>query len=150
MKNLAATLTLTLFFSVLPSSAGPFSSAASSQFHWAVDHSIRKVQSERDPQAKREILGEVLSRLQKGIEQAGLEPSIEEGERGRLLILQRKIADYRDELAGENGFSPVADRDLDAFAHYVQQDMEQAAIGGGIYLSATTILIILALLVLLT
>ena len=80
-------------------------------------------------------------------------PFIEKEQRAALDMLQDKFAGYQAELKGLQGHDRVADRDLDAFAGFVQQDLEQAEVAwdsGGIYLSVGAIIVILLVLLLVT
>ncbi len=73
-------------------------------------------------------------------------PSISEADRAGLDRLQSTLKEKQDELAGVNGFERVADGQLNAFAQYVVQDMEQA--DQMITISVVTLLLILILVVL--
>jgi hypothetical protein len=74
--------------------------------------------------------------------------------RTALKSLQTRFAGYSAELKGTGDGAGVADGDLDSFAGFMQQDLEQAADavwgGGGIYLSVGAIIIILLILLLIT
>ena len=47
------------------------------------------------------------------------------------------------------GYTPVPDASLDQFAGYIQEGMEQAPMGGGIYISGGALIVILILLIIL-
>jgi hypothetical protein len=107
-----------------------------------------KVAETEDPAQKRDILSnsfETMSKALDGIERSGL---IRKDDLAGLDLFRAALQEKQDELAGNNGFAPVPDGQLNAFANYVVQDMEQAAQTITISLvAALLILIVIILLV---
>lgn len=119
------------------------SSSLDERFKVSLNAAIHKVTEMQDPVAKRKMLGDFLIRMNQGIGMA--KDAVPEKDGQALDALQLKIqADY----AELNGFgtAKVPDPELNRFAAYVQQDVEQAA--GGVYISVGGLIIILILLIL--
>lgn len=104
---------------------------------------ILNVRETEDPIAKRQLLGNFLTRMDQGIGTA--KSTVSEKDGRALDALRLKLqADY----AELNGFgtAKVPDAELNSFASYVQQDMEQADY---VYISVGGLIIVLLLLLLL-
>jgi len=118
------------------------------RFKAVINTEIQKVTQTQDPVLKRKMLGDFLTRMDQGIGMA--KASVSEKDAPALNALQTKMrADYA-ELDG-NGVTKVPDSELNHFAGYVQQDVEQADYysGGGVYLSVGAIIVILLLILIL-
>ncbi len=114
------------------------------RFKVALNTAIHKVTETQDPVAKRQLLGDFLTRMNQGLGMVKEAASEKDGL--ALNAWQLKIqADY----AALNGFgtAKVPDAELNHFANYVQQDMEQA--DSVVYISGGVGLLILLLLLLL-
>lgn len=147
MKKLLMILTLGLFTAAVPAKAAPGSALLEEQYKTALSRLTQDVLQAPDPAAKREILNRFIDGMQRGLDNAVNLESIQDSDRQILKSMAGRFHAYKAELAGLEGFAPVADGDLNAFAGYVQQGMEQAPIGGGVYLSGTAIIIILLVLI---
>jgi hypothetical protein len=53
-------------------------------------------------------------------------PLLSDQDRAQVAGLRGRFQDTYDELNGLNGFDPVSDAELDDFADYILQDLEQA------------------------
>lgn len=119
----------------------------------ALNEMVQDVREAKTPEAKRESMEQFLGKVEQRARVAESLPFIGEENREALSYLQEKFAGYHAELRGEAGASKISDRDLDAFAGFVQQDLEQADSSwgsGGIYLSTGAVIIILLILLLIT
>jgi hypothetical protein len=88
--------------------------------------------------------------MEDGLLKAETLSSLPDQDKQALHTVLGKYYAYQAELDGTAGYARVEDRELDDFASYVRQDMEQAPIGGGIYISAGALLVILLVILLLT
>ncbi len=118
----------------------------------ALNETVQDVKAAETPAEKRLLLDRFLGKIERRAAWAQGLPGVGEGNRTLLAALHERFSAHRVELNGANG-SPVADADLDAFASFVQNDLEQAEVewgSGGVYLSAGAIIIILLILILIT
>jgi hypothetical protein len=120
------------------------------RYHAALSQVTQEVQLAQDPAEKRRILSGFFQHMEEGLQKAETVSSLPEDDKQSLHTVLGKYFAYQAELEGKAGFTRVADRDLDQFASYVRQDMEQAPIGGGVYISAGALIVILLVLLLLT
>lgn len=105
-----------------------------------------KVKATENVVEKRAILQESFESMSGVLDMVQGSPSISQADRDGLARLQSTLQEKQDELAGVNGYERVADGQLNAFAQYVVQDMEQA--DQMITISVVTLLLILILVVL--
>lgn len=105
-----------------------------------------KVKAVDDPAQKREMLAESFEKMSKAIDAAKKSPLVSEDDRAGMDQVKAVIKEKQDELAGTNGFAPVPDAQLNAFADYVVQDMEQAS--QTVTLSLVSVLLIIILVIL--
>lgn len=150
MKKQSLIFGLAILAASIPLLASPGSVLVEERYKAALNRIVQEVRATPDPDAKREILGSYLGKMQSGLRQAGDMESITGPDRRTLVSMGEKVSAYQAELEGHSGYAAVADADLDAFAGYMQQAMEQAPIGGGVYLSGGAIIIILLILLLIT
>jgi hypothetical protein len=85
-----------------------------------------KVQATESPVQKRAILSKDLSNMVRAIDTAKGSPMTSAKDDASLDLIINTLQEKSDELAGVNGFDRVPDDQLDAFASYIVQDMEQA------------------------
>jgi hypothetical protein len=120
----------------------------------ALNEMVQDVRTAESPEAKRQILERFVGKLEHRAQMAERLPFLTKENHAALDMLQAKFGAYSAELKGTAGNGPVADGDLNAFAGFMQQDLEQAAdawwSGDGIYLSAGAIIIILIIIILVT
>lgn len=105
-----------------------FASVAMGQdrIHKYFNDTALKVQAAENPVEKREILSHSLGEMTRGIDTIKRAPLTTDQDRTNLDRLKATLQEKSDELAGMNGFDRVPDDQLNAFATYVVQDMEQA------------------------
>lgn len=106
-----------------------------------------KVKAADSPAAKRAILGNSLSAMTQALDRIETSGLVSADDKQAVTRFQTAIQDKRDELAGTNGFSPVPDGQLNAFADYVVQDLQQAERTVTIGLVAALLIIIIVLLI---
>ena len=119
------------------------------RFKTAINDMVREAEAAGDPTSRRELLRGFIVRMDDGLGMALEGGALSEADRASLGALQARFQAYRAELDGRDGFARVEDADLGRFATYVQQDLEQAPVGGGIYISAGALIVILLLLIVL-
>ncbi len=113
---------------------------------------VTEVRTAETPAAKRAVMENFLNRFENRSRLAEKLPLNDE-QRAGLAALQLRFAGYAAELNGTEAVAGVPDGELDAFAGFMQQDLEQAAASwgsGGIYLSTGAVIIILLILLLIT
>jgi len=108
----------------------------------------RKVKVTADPSQKREILNESFRTMSKALDLVESSPLVSSDERAGIGRYKAALQNKQDELEGRNGYERVSDGQLNSFADYVVQDMEQA--DQMITISVVTLLLIVILVVLLT
>jgi hypothetical protein len=118
------------------------------RYHAAVSAISQEVKQAPDPAEKRRILSDFLDHMENGLQKAETMPSLPDQDRQSLHTVLGKYFAYQAELDGTRGYARVADGDLDEFAAYIRQDMEQAPVGGGVYISGGALLVILLILIL--
>jgi hypothetical protein len=142
-------LTLGIFLATAPLRAAEAGSALlQERFKTALNDLALKVRAAGKPEQKREIMLRFADGMQQGLRNAEEYAAVTAEDKASLEAVQAKFHAYSLELNGREGFDRVADSDLDEYAGYMRQQMEQAPIGGGIYISAGALIIILLLLVL--
>ncbi|MDB5050220.1 MAG: hypothetical protein JWO30_3291 [Fibrobacteres bacterium] len=149
MNRFLQVVALGIFAATAPLKASPGSAMLEERYKAALNDMVQEVRNTPDPAAKRQILEHFITHMSQGLEKAEAMQSISEQDRASLHSVLGKFYAYDSELKGMPGFAPVADANLDGFAGYIQQGMEQAPVGGGIYLSGGAIIIILLILLLL-
>lgn len=105
----------------------------------------QKVKTASDPIEKRAILGHSFQTLSDAIQTVHASPLVSEHDAAVIDRFQSSLRDKQDELAGTNGFVRVSDDQLDAFADYSVQNLEQAEV---ISISLVTLLLIILLVIL--
>jgi hypothetical protein len=129
--------------------AGPAGEVLEERYHAALSQITQEVRQAQDPAEKRRILSGFFRHMEDGLLKAETLSSLPEQDKQALHTVLGKYYAYQAELDGTAGYARVEDRDLDDFASYVRQDMEQAPVGGGIYISAGALLVILLVILLL-
>ena len=105
-----------------------------------------KVKATDDPAEKRVILEESLEKMTNALDQVQGSPLVSKDDKVGIDQIKAVVKEKQDELAGANGFAGVTDAQLNAFADYVVQDMEQA--DRNISISVVTLLLIIILVIL--
>lgn len=106
-----------------------------------------KVKMTENVDEKREILNESFNSMSKILDKVQSSALISKDDHDGIDRLKAIVQDKQDELAGINGYERVPDTQLNAFADYVVQDMEQA--DQMITISIVVLLLIIILIVLL-
>ena len=105
-----------------------------------------KVKVTNDPTQKREILNKSFENMVTALNKVQGSPLISKDDKVGIDHYKAVIKEKQDELAGLNGYERVPDAQLNAFANYVVQDMEQAAQSVTISLVALLLIIIIVIL----
>lgn len=150
MNNIIAGMIFGLAVSTAPLQAKSGATLLEERFKSALNEMVQKVHATEDPAAKRQTLVAWSVRMDNGLEKVLSLESLDAGDRAGLASLRSRFQSFHAELEGQGGLARVDDSDLDGFADYMQQDIEQAPVSGGVYLSAGTLIIILLLIILLT
>jgi hypothetical protein len=110
---------------------------------------LLKVEETKDPAEKRALLNESLERFLTAMDRVQRLPFLNQEQREALARFDAEVQEKHDELNGAAGFARVANADLDDFAGYMVQDLEQAARSYVVLSTAAVIIIILLLIILL-
>ncbi|MGE5680251.1 MAG: hypothetical protein ACM34K_05160 [Bacillota bacterium] len=106
-----------------------------------------KVKQVNDPAEKRAILNNSFDKMQNTLDKVTKLANISEKDFSAISEVKGSIQEKYNELNGLSGYKKVNDSELNNFADYVQQDMEQA--DQWVTISVTTLLLVALLLVLL-
>ena len=106
------------------------------------------VERTKDPAEKRALLNESLERFLTAMDRLQRLPFLNQEQREALARFDAEVQEKHDELNGAAGFEMVANADLDEFAGYVVQDLEQAARSYIVLSSVAVVIILIVLLVL--
>ena len=109
---------------------------------------LLKVEETKDPAEKRALLNESLERFLTAMDRIQRLPFLNQEQREALARFDAEVQEKHDELNGAAGFARVANADLDDFAGYMVQDLEQA-MRSYVVLSTAAIIIIIVLLIIL-
>jgi hypothetical protein len=109
---------------------------------------LLEVKQTKDPAEKRALLNESLERFLTAMDRLQKLPFLNQEQREGLARFDAEVQEKHDELNGAAGFAMVANADLDDFAGYVVQDLEQAARSYILISTAALIIIIIVVLVL--
>jgi hypothetical protein len=85
-----------------------------------------KVKATADASQKREILDKSFAKMSKALDIAQSSPLISKDDKAGISKFKAVLTEKQDELAGVNGYTAVPDAQLNIFADYAVQDMEQA------------------------
>lgn len=106
-----------------------------------------KVEEAESADEKRVILNNSFNKMVKAIDRIESAGNFSDEESASLAAYKNNITLKSDQLNGLNGFDGIADKDLDDFSDYSQQDMEQA--NRTITVGLTTVLLVVLILLLL-
>lgn len=109
---------------------------------------LLKVEETKDPAEKRALLNESLERFLTAMDRIQRLPFLNQEQREALARFDAEVQEKHDELNGAAGFARVANADLDDFAGFMVQDLEQA-MRSYVVLSTAAIIIIIVLLIIL-
>ncbi|HLR31285.1 MAG TPA: hypothetical protein VK074_02270 [Fodinibius sp.] len=122
------------------------SDEASERIKTYVNKVVQKVERAEDSDQKRAILNDSFDKMTEAFDRVASMEGISSGDKEGIDVLRKDIQEKRNELNGLDGYNRIADNQLNKFANYVQQDMEQA---DTITISVTTLLLIIIILLLL-
>lgn len=105
-----------------------------------------KVKATANQSQKREILNTSFEKMSKALGKVQSSPLVSNDDRAGIELIKATLQEKQDELSGLNGYERVSDEQLDAFADYVVQDMEQADQQITISLVALLLIIIIVIL----
>lgn len=117
------------------------------KFKQHINSVVQQVQETPEPDKKRAILNRSFDRLINVVNKIESLPDVPESDLSKLSDFKKDIQTKKDELNGKNGFSKIPPNQLNNFANFVQQDIEQA--DRVVTLSLTTVLLIVIILLLL-
>jgi hypothetical protein len=149
MKKTLAIAAMGILAVTFPAQAAPGAAVLEEHYKAALNRVTQEVKQAPGAAEKREILNRFIDKMETGLKKAEGMESLSEQDKAALHAVAGKFYAYDAELNGGPGFTPVADADLDAFAGYIQQGMEQAPLGGGVYISGGALLVIIILLIVL-
>lgn len=107
---------------------------------------VHQVKNTDDPEAKRTLLNQSLNNLQQAMGSVKKLIDITGEDQEFITSFTEDLQEKQDELNGLDGFTKVQDKNLNDFADYIQQDMEQAQ--RTVTISVTTALLAALILVL--
>lgn len=152
MKVFKSTILFIAFFFTIQSVAvasGPGDrDKALDLFKKYINNMVQRVEKTQDPARKREIMNNSFDSMISTFNTVLKMGLGSQNDKKALITLKADIKEKKNELNGLDGFNRVADRKLNNFANYVQQDIEQADTVV-ISISATLLAIIIVLLLLL-
>ncbi|MEX0660285.1 MAG: hypothetical protein WD381_00850 [Balneolaceae bacterium] len=141
------TLIVSVFFGlILQSTVIAQSSDASEKFKEYFNEVVHKVEREDDFDQKRVVLNESFENMMTAYKRVSSMNGISAEDQKGITELQKNISAKMDELNGRNGYDMVADAQLNDFANYAQNDLEQA---NAVTISLTTVLLVVIILLLL-
>ncbi|MFH1195357.1 MAG: hypothetical protein V1720_06570 [bacterium] len=132
---------IVMFVLALPANAG-----GKGELQKYFSDTAKKVKATENASEKREILNESFQTISKAMDMVHSSALISKDELAGIDRFKATLQEKHDELNGSNGYERVTDAQLNAFADYVMQDMEQAA--EMITISVVTLLLIIILVVL--
>ncbi|MGE5401717.1 MAG: hypothetical protein ACM3S2_15055 [Ignavibacteriales bacterium] len=145
--RLFAVLLLTFAFSQITFAGSGESAKVQDKFKQYFNDISVKVKQAQDPVEKREIMNKSFNKVQNLLNTVINTRGIPSADINQLNSLKIAINDKYNELNGLNGYTKVQDNQLNNFADFVKQDMEQA--DQWVTISVTTLLLIVILLILL-
>ncbi len=139
---------LLLFAAVQPLIAMDSSSRLEDQFKEYMNQIRMKVKEIDDPVEKRAMLNMTLQKILRALDTVSTLESLSEKDRKAIAAVRSGFQDQYNELNGLNGFEKVADTDLNSFADYMLQELEQARRMISMSVAAFIIIILLIILIL--
>jgi ribosomal protein S20 len=143
MKALITFLSIFMMFVL----ATPVNADAKSELKQYFSKAADKVKATENADEKREILNEAFNDMSKILDKVLSSELISESDYAGIEQYKATLQQKQNELQGINGFERVPDAQLNTFADYVVQDMEQA--DSTITISVIALILIILLVVLL-
>lgn len=119
---------------------------AHDKFNDHINSIVEQVEKAETPDQKRKILDHSLSDMIQAINKAKAMKAVPGSDKESLTELEKTLSERQDELNGLKGFSKVPDSQLNNFANFIQQDLQQA--DKVVSISLTTLLLIIIILLL--
>ncbi len=127
MKRFAVAVAVLVLIAVAtPLFADTAATRLENRFKAYFNNLLLEVERTGDPAQKRALLNESLDRLLLAVDRIQRIPFVKQEQREALARFGLQVQAKHDELNGAAGFSMVASGDLDDFARYMVQDLEQA------------------------
>ena len=99
---------------------------AESKIKAYINDVVQKVEVENNADQKRQILNASFDKLITVFEKVEKMEKFSSEEKAGIIELRNTLAEKKDELNGVNGYQAVPNNQLNNFANFVQQDIEQA------------------------
>jgi len=144
MKALIAFLSIFMMFVL----AIPVNADAKSELKQYFSKTADKVKATENADEKREILNEAFNSMNKVLDKVLSSDLISESDYAGIEQYKATLQEKQNELEGTNGYQRVPDTQLNTFADYVVQDMEQADSTITISVIALILIILLVVLIL--
>ncbi len=138
-------ITLLSLMLITPSIAGNGNVKLENKLKEYFHNTAERVHKAETSAEKREILDNSLDKLTEALNRVE-KTNLTDSDAKAVKALKNRVAEKTKELNGLEGYDKVANAQLDNFADYVQQDMEQA--NRYITISVTTVLLIIIILLL--
>lgn len=146
MKKLTISFLL-LLFTVISTPLHAQSPDAHDKLKKEINEMVENVQEAETADEKRTILNRSFDNLVTAFDRVSALEQVPESDKKAIADFRNTIQEKKDELNGTDGYEKVPDTQLDEFADYVQQDIEQA--DRVITISLTTALLIIIIILLL-
>lgn len=135
-----------LFFAAVHTTTAQSGNAVE-MFKKHVNGVVQKVEKTESPAEKRKILNSSFDKLLTSFNRVEKMKTLSSADQSALNKLKNNITEKKNELNGLNGYRQVENNQLNNFANFVQQDLEQA--DSTITISVTVLLLIIIILILL-
>jgi len=144
MKALIASVSIFMMFVL----AIPVNADGKDELKQYFSKAADEVKATENADEKREILNESFNNMSKILDKVLSSELISENDRAGIKQYKAILQEKQNELKGSNGYDRVPDTQLNNFANYVVQDMEQADSTVTISVIALILIIILVVLLL--
>ncbi len=148
MRRTALCTVALLLLCMQPLFAGTTDTDPMDRFKQYLNRTVTEVKQTDDPAEKRALLNKSLQKMKQAADRVAQLRGTDAEDKAALAAFSADIFDKLAQLNGENGYERVPEVNLDRFADYVQQDLEQAQ-RLVISISATALALIILLLLLL-
>ena len=108
---------------------------------------VLEVKAAEDPAEKRALLNSTLDKTLRAVDRVEALARLSDGQAEAMAQYRAAVQEKHDELNGLDGFPAVADVDLNGFADYMVQDLEQAR--STIVMSGAALIILILILIIL-
>lgn len=149
IKYGCALFSLVSILNVAPIQAQNFSQPVLGElFKSTLNTVVTEVGQASGPTRKREILGNFINGMDQGLTKIIENPTLTPSDKMAVKELQSRFHRTYLEFYALEGAPQIADKDLDAYSKFLQQQWEQADVNwnGGVYLSGGVLLLIIIIL----